>query len=396
MSTGYYEFWARTRVHCAVGATVRLPALLVSLGATRVLLLSDKGLAKAGLVERVAGVLRAGAAGNQFRLAGIYTDISPDAGSTCVNAATRYAREVGADAIVALGGGSAMDVAKGVKYCLAHGLLDICDALAAGLRMEAGGTPMGIAHISVPTTAGTGSEMTNGAVIFNDNTGVKALLTAPYLESDIALLDAQLTVGLPAAITADTGMDALTHAVEALVNPVSNPFTDGLALSAVERILSALPAAVQNGKDLQAREAMLQAASMACLALANALAAAPVHNCSHALGALYHIPHGRANGVLLPVVMEEVVEFYIPYATLLAKAFNLAECADPEATVRNVIERIKRLQQAVGMPTDFAEFRIPASDLETIVIAVASDPLAMLYPIPPDRIARIALRVMGG
>ena len=188
---------------------------------------------------------------------------------------------------------------------------------------------MGIAHISVPTTAGTGSEMTNGAVIFNDNTGVKALLTAPWLESDIALLDAQLTVGLPAAITADTGMDTLTHAVEALVNPVSNPFTDGLALSAVERILSALPTAVHDGGNLQAREDMLQAASMACLALGNAPAAAPVHNCSHALGALYHIPHGRANGVLLPVVMEEVIEFYVPYAAMLAKAFGLAQSADP-------------------------------------------------------------------
>ena len=220
MSTGYFEFWARTRVHCAVGATVRLPALLVSLGAKRVLLLSDKGLEKIGLVERVAGVLREAAAGNQFMLAGVYTDVLPDAGSNSVNAATRYAREVGADAIVALGGGSAMDVAKGVKYALAHGLTDICDALAAGLRIDATGEPTGIAHISMPTTAGTGSEMTNGAVIFNDSTGVKALLVAPYLESDIALLDAQLTVGLPPSITADTGMDALTHAVETVVNPV--------------------------------------------------------------------------------------------------------------------------------------------------------------------------------
>jgi alcohol dehydrogenase class IV len=395
MSTGYFEFWARTRVHCAVGATVRLPALLASLGASRVLLLSDKGLEQAGLVDRVAGVLRDAAGGNQFRLAGIYTDVSPDAGSTCVNAATRFAREVGADAIVALGGGSAMDVAKGVKYSLARGLHDICDALAAGLRMEAGGAPMGIAHISIPTTAGTGSEMTNGAVIYNDSTGVKALLTAPYLESDIALLDAQLTVGLPAAITADTGMDALTHAVESLVNPVSNPFTDGLALSAVDRILNALPVAVRDGRNLQAREEMLQAASMACLALANAVAAAPVHNCSHALGALYHIPHGRANGVLLPVVMEEVIDFYLPYASQLARAFGLADTGGPEETVRRVIARIKQLQQAVGMPADFAEFRIPASAVDRIVLAVASDPLASLYPIPPARIARIALRVMG-
>jgi alcohol dehydrogenase class IV len=394
MSTGYFEFWARTRVHCAVGATVRLPALLVSLGAKRVLLLSDRGLEKIGLVEQVACVLRDAAAGNQLQLAGVYTDILPDAGSNSVNAATRYAREIGADAIVALGGGSAMDVAKGVKFALAHDLADICDVLAAGMRMEVTGQPMGIAHISIPTTAGTGSEMTNGTVIFNDNTGVKAVLQAPYLESDIALLDAQLTVGLPPAITADTGMDALTHAVEVLANAASNPFTDSLALSAIERILSALPIAVHDGRNLQAREEMLQAASMACLALANAVSAAPVHNYSHALGALYHIPHGRANSVLLPVVMEELIEFYLPYASQLAKAFSIPD-GEPEATVREVIARIKRLQQEIGMPVDFSEFKIPASDIERIVIAVASDPLAMLYQMPPQKVAAIASRVIG-
>ncbi len=394
MSTGYFEFWARTRVHCAVGATVRLPALLASLGARRVLLLSDKGLEQIGLVEHVAGVLRDAAAGNQLQLAGVFTDVLPDAGSDCVNAATRYAREVDADAIVALGGGSAMDVAKGVKYALTNRLTDICDALAAGLRIDVTGTPSRIAHISMPTTAGTGSEMTNGAVIFNERTGVKGLLVAPYLESDIALLDAQLTVGLPPSITADTGMDALTHAVETLVNPASNAFTDGLAFSAIDCILESLPVVVRDGRNLQARETMMQAASMATLALNNAIGPAPVHNCSHALGALYHIPHGRANGVLLPVVMEEVIEFYLPYAGPLAKAFAIPR-GEPEATVRQVIARIEALQEQIGLPADFAAFKIPATDLERIVMAIATDPLAMLYQIPPEKIAAIAARVSG-
>ncbi|MAG67316.1 MAG: alcohol dehydrogenase [Pseudomonadales bacterium] len=394
MSTGYFEFWARTRIHCAVGATVRLPALLTSLGAKRVLLLSDKGLEAIGLVEKVASVLRDAAAGNQLQLAGIYTDVLPDAGSNSVNAATRYAREVGADAIVALGGGSAMDVAKGVKYALAHGLEDICEVLAAGMRMDATGNHMGIAHISIPTTSGTGSEVTSGAVILNDNNGVKALLVAPYLESDIALLDAQLTVGLPASITADTGMDALTHAVEVLVNPIANPFTNGLAISAIDLILKALPIAVKDGRNLQAREEMLQAASLACLALANALSAAPVHNCSHALGGLYHIPHGRANGVLLPVVMEELIEFYLPYASILGKAFAIPD-GEPQEVIHQVIARIRHLQEEISLPTDFAEFKIPAGDLERMVIAVASDPLALLYHIEPEKIAVIASRVIG-
>ena len=346
------------------------------------------------MVEKIAGVLRDGAAGNQFVLAGVYTDILPDAGSNSVNAATAYARSVGADAIVALGGGSAMDVAKGVKFALAHGLTDICEAVAAGMRIDAEGKPMGIAHVSIPTTAGTGSEVTAGAVIFNDNTGVKALLVAPYLDSDIAILDAQLTVGLPASITADTGMDALTHAVEAIVCPVSNAFTNGFCFSAVEHIFRALPVCVTNGRNVQAREEMLQAACMATWALGNAVGAAPVHNCSHALGALYHIPHGRANGVLLPVVMEELIEFYLPYAGDLAKAFAVP-LATPEATVRAVIACIKQLQKDTGMPTHFGEFKIPPNEMERIVIAIATDPLAALYQIPPEKIVAIVSRVLG-
>ncbi|WP_161599691.1 iron-containing alcohol dehydrogenase [Pseudomonas arsenicoxydans] len=393
MSTGYFEFWARTRVHCAVGVTVRLPALLASLGAKRVLLLSDKGLEKNGLVETVASVLREAAAGNQLKLAGVYTDVSPVAGSNSVNAATRYAREVGADAIVALGGG-AMDVAKGVKFALAHDLEDICDALAAGMRLESAGKPMGIAHISIPTTAGTGSEMTNGALIINDNTGVKALLVAPYLESDIALLDAHLTVGLPPSITADNGMSALTHALEVLVNSASNPFTNGLALSAIELILKALPVAVHDGRNLQAREEMLQAANMACLSVANSVLSAPVQNCSRALEGLYQIPHGRANGVLLPVVMEELLDYYLPFSSQLAKAFSIPD-GEPEPTLRKVIARIKQLQQEVGRPTDFAEFKIALDDMERIVMAVACDPVALLHHISPEKIAAIATRVIG-
>lgn len=394
MSSGYFEFWARTRLHCAAGVTVRLPALLQSLDAKRVLLISDKGLEKIGMVETVAAVLREAEAGNQLTLAGVYCDVLPDAGSNSINAATAYARSVAADAIVALGGGSAMDVAKGVKYSLAHGLTDICTAIGAGMRIEPTGEPMGIAHISIPTTAGTGSEVTTGAVIFNDNTGVKALLVAPYLDSDIALLDANLCLGLPPAITADTGMDALTHAIEALVCPASNALSNSLAIGAIDQLLNALPLAVQNGKNLQAREDMLQAASMATWALNNAIGAAPVHNCSHALGALYHIPHGRANGVLLPVVMTVLRDFYLPYADTLAKAFGLAQ-GEPGVVIDAVIARIKALQQSIGMPVDFSEFNIPSTDLRRISGAIASDPLAMLYQIPPDKVAAIVKQVVG-
>lgn len=393
MSSHYFEFWFRSRVHCAAGAVVRLPTLLQQLGARRAMLISDAGLAQAGLVARVADVFAANTSGNLPRLAGTFTGVSPDAGSESVNAALAAARACGADAIVALGGGSVLDAAKGVKYALAHGLPDICDVLTTGVRLEVEGEHLGVPHVAIPTTAGTGAEVTNGAVIQNQATGQKVLLQAPYLEADFALLDAQLTVGLPPAITADSGMDALTHAVEVLVNPSANHFTDALAFNAIRVIEQALPRAVADGADVQAREDMLQAATMACLAVSNALAAAPVHNCSHAFGAVAHIPHGRANGVLLPIVLEELTEFYLPWASRLASAFGLP--AEPDSAQRQldaVIARIRALQDACGMPRSF---EVKEADPESLVRAILSDPLAAFYRLPVERATAITLRALG-
>ena len=396
MSTGYFEFWFRTRVHCAPGAIVRLPALLQSLGARRPFLLSDPGLARAGLVDRVRDVFALNRSANLPRLAGVFSEVSQDAGSDTVNAALAAARAAAADSIVALGGGSVLDAAKGVKYALSRGLIDICDALESGLRLEPEGADFGVPHVAIPTTAGTGAEVTNGAVILNQRSGRKVLLVVPRLEADIAILDARLTTGLPPSITADTGMDALTHAVETLTNGIGNHFTDALAIKAIGVIEHALPRAVANGNDIQARDDLLQAASMACLALANATAAAPVHNCSHAFGAAMHVPHGRANGVLLPIVMEELGDFYRPYAARLAHAFGIeVGTASADEQRHAVIRRIRSLQEAVGMPRVFAASGSGQAEVEGAVRAILMDPLAALYPIPVPQATTIVLRSLG-
>jgi|MudIll2142460700_1097286.scaffolds.fasta_scaffold13935_2 alcohol dehydrogenase class IV len=397
MSTGYVEFWGRTRIHCAAGAVVRLPSILQGLGARRVLLVSDRGLVAAGLVDRVQRVFALNRSGNLPALAGTYAEVSQDAGSETVNAALAAARACAADSIVALGGGSVLDAAKGVKYGLAHGLTDIGEVLLSGLRLEVEERPLGVPHVAIPTTAGTGAEVTNGAVILNQATGLKVLLVAPYLEADVAILDAQLTTGLPAALTADSGMDALTHAVEVITNPAASHFTDALAFNAIRVIERALPRSVADGRDLQAREDMLQAATMACLALANALGAAPVHNCSHAFGSVAHVPHGRANGVLLPIVMEELREFYLPYAARLAGAFGIDACGQPsEVLLDQVIARIRDLQIAVGMPRDFTGLVSAPIDPAVAVRAILTDPLAALYRMSVERATAIVVRALGG
>ena len=396
--TGYFQYNMRSVVHAGFGSIIRIPSLLQGLGARRVLLISDEGLKNVGVVDRIAATFDTWQSGNMPTLAGIYTDISPDAGSSTVNACMAYAREIAADAILAVGGGSVLDAAKAVKYGLCHQILDINEALQSGIKMEAwpAAQHMEIPHLAVPTTAGTGAEVSAAAVIFNEGTGTKNGLVAPFLEADIAVLDAQLTLGLPPGLTASTGMDALTHALEGIASPTANPFSDGHCMIAAQLIERNLQKAVANGQDVDARTQMLSASCMAIDGYLASLNATPVHNCAHAFGALYHIPHGDANGVFLPIVMEALIDLYIPNAQRLAQALNMPSSDKSAADLMvDVIAKIRDIQRQVGCATDLSRWNVKAEDLEQIVMAVASDPVAMFYPIPLDKIQEITLKAIG-
>ncbi len=397
-NTGYFQYNMRAVVHSGYGSIIRIPSLLQGLGARRVLLISDAGLKQVGVVDRVAATFDTWQSGTMPTLAGIYCDISQDAGSSTVNACMAYAREIAADAILAVGGGSVLDAAKGVKYGLAHQLLDIGDTLQAGIKMEAwpAAQHLGIPHLAVPTTAGTGAEVSAAAVILNENNGIKGGLAVPFLEADIAVLDPQLTVGLPPGLTASTGMDALTHALEGVASPNANPFTDAHCILAAQLIERYLPLAVENGRDVEARTQMLTASCMAIDGYVSSLNATPVHNCSHAFGGLYHIPHGDANGVFLPIVMEALPELYIPNAERLAQALNLPPSDKTGADrLEEVIARVRRLQAQTGCATDLSRWKVKADDMEQIIAAVASDPIAVFFPIPPEKIEEITLKAIG-
>jgi len=397
-NTGYFQYNMRTVVHSGIGSIIRIPALLHGLGARRVLLISDAGLKQAGIVDRVAATFDTWQSGSVPVLAGIYTDIPPDAASGHLNACAAYARQIAADAILAVGGGSVLDASKGVKYALQHQLMDIGDALQSGIRLEAwpAAQHSGIPHVTVPTTAGTGAEGSNGAVILNDDTGIKGGIVAPFLDADIAVLDAQLTVGLPPGLTASTGMDALTHALEGIASPNANPFTDAHCMISAQMIERFLPRAVANGKDLEARSAMINASCMAVNGYLASLSATPVHNCSHAFGALYHIPHGDANAVFLPIVMECLPELYIPNAGRLAQALSMPAGDQSGAELlTDVIAKVRDIQQQVKCATNLSRWNVSAEDLERIVMAVASDPIGVFYPIPPAKIEEITLKAIG-
>jgi len=395
--TGYFQYSMRTAVHCAPGSIIRLPNLFAGMGAKRILLLSDAGLKQVGIVDQIVSVFENMSSGNMPKLVGVYPEVTPDAGCNAVNAALAYAREVSADAILAVGGGSVLDAAKGVKYGLHHSLTDFREVVSGGLRMESWpkAQPITIPHIAVPTTAGTGAEVSAAAVFLDEETGIKCNLAVPFIEADMAVLDANLTIGLPDFLTASTGMDALTHALEGVASPGANHFSDAHSILAAQLIEKTLPKAVANGKDVDARNDMMQASTLAINGFVASLKAIPVHNCAHAFGSLYHVPHGDANAVLLPIVMEALPEFYLPNAKRLANALNMDTNGSDEALLSGVIERIKSFQQEIGCATDFKRWGAKVEDMEKIVMAIASDPAALFFPIPIDRIQKIAIKAAG-
>ena len=225
-STGAFQYWQRTMVHAGPGTVIRLPGLFSGLGSKKVLLVSDKGLKDVGIVDKVAALFDEQRGPGGVRLAGVFTDTAPDAESGCIDDCLAMARATGADGLLAVGGGSVLDSVKLVKLAMYNGVDSVDQLLKSPVKMM--NWPeveyMGVPHISVPTTAGTGAEVTNGAVIYNKELGIKHLIVSNYLESDIAVLDAHMTTGLPPMLTAATGMDALTHAVETMGHLNTNHF----------------------------------------------------------------------------------------------------------------------------------------------------------------------------
>ena len=392
------EFSMRSVVYSGEKTREMIPSLFKELGSSRVLLLSDRGLEKAGLVDKAAEIFNQIPKGEGPELAGIFLDIAQDAESSSVNEAVRYAKEIGADGLFALGGGSVLDTVKGVKFALCNGFDDIKDAIPQGIRIEQypSAKPLEIPHIALPTTAGTGSEVSPFAVIFNEVIQMKTTIINPYLSADIAILDPEMTAGLPPAITAFTGFDALTHAIEALASPNATALTDAQALHAIRLIEKNLQEVVENGQNLESRMEMLQASLMGITAFTCALAAVPVHNFAHAYGALFRIPHGLANAVFLPVVMESIPELYLPKAKQMAAALNIRmeENEDSASLLAKSIEKIREMQQKTGLPKDFEDKGISAEDFEKTIQAVAIDPAGATYPLAKELIESIGQKVV--
>ncbi|WP_236712650.1 iron-containing alcohol dehydrogenase [Peribacillus muralis] len=390
------NFWLRSSVYSGSDSRSLIPELFKGLGAKRILLVSDSGLENAGVVKKVTEVFEVHALSAGPEIVGEFLKVTQDAGSSCVNEALNYAREVQADAILAVGGGSVIDTAKALKFGLYKGITEINDSIPRGFLYEGfpKAQPMNIPHISVPTTAGTGSEVSPIAVIYNEDMKVKMNIYNIYLSSDVAILDPDLTVGLPSYITAFTGVDALTHAIEAIVSPQATSLTDAYAFQAIRVIEDNLPKAVKDGTNIKARMEMLHGSMMGITAFSSALNAIPIHNFAHAYGALFRIPHGLANAVFLPVVMESIPDLYLPKIHLIAEAFKVKfDGEDAKGLLAKVIEKLRLFMNDLGLPSEFSEYRVNQLDIDSIVQAVMKDPAAANFPMSAELIKSVASRV---
>ncbi|MFZ2289489.1 MAG: iron-containing alcohol dehydrogenase, partial [Halopseudomonas yangmingensis] len=277
---------------CEAGSAVRLGALCRERGARRVLIVTDPGITRLGMLDAVLpGFAEAGVAVE------VFDQVVADPPEAVVLAAVAQARVLQADLLVGFGGGSSMDVAKLVAL-LAH---PQCNQQLADIYGVGNAKGQRLPLIQVPTTAGTGSEVTQISIITTGET-TKTGVVSPLLLPDLALLDADLTLGLPPAVTAATGIDAMVHAIEAYTSKLrKNPLSDMLAREALRLLAANLDEAVHNGSNREARQAMLLGALLAGQAFANAPVAA-VHALAYPLGGHFHIPHGLSNALVLPAV----------------------------------------------------------------------------------------------
>jgi alcohol dehydrogenase len=290
---GYYEFSCRARIDAGQGALERIPDHLAAMGGERPMLITDQGVVAAGLLDRFNA-----AVADRLTVASVVDDVPVDSSVTVVNRIADQYREKGCNALVALGGGSVLDTAKGVNIVVSESVDALMDLAGAG-RIKRPLKPM----VAVPTTAGTGSEVTLVAVIADTDKQVKLPFTSTYLVPDVAVLDARMTLTLPPAITAATAMDALTHAVEAYTCLQKNPLSDALAWQAIALIGANLMRVMARPDDADGRLALATAAALAGAAFSNAMVGV-VHAIGHSVGALCHVPHGVCMAVLLPYGLE--------------------------------------------------------------------------------------------
>lgn len=360
-----------TRMVVGPGALARLPHEMEKLGTKRALIVADKGIKSAGLVEKVEKVIAEGG------LAGaVYLGVSKNPIERDVLEGVETLRRVEADVVIGLGGGAPMDVAKTIALKATHELpLIEYDDLIGGDRKIHGNMPPVIA---IPTTAGTGSEVGRASVICLGDDGHKVVIFSPHMLPNVAICDAELTVGLPPHITAATGMDALTHALEAYVSNGNHPFADMFALGALTRVGRYLVRAVRDGEDIKARHEMLVASSMAAISFQKGLGAC--HALAHPLSAVADLHHGLANAIMLPHVIEYNLDAASEAYAIAGQALGDNVSGTLALRARSCFNMVWSILEAIGSPRRLAPLGVKKKMIPTMVEQAVIDAAAAGNP----------------
>ena len=357
-----------TSVRFGCGRIVELPEICRSAGIQRPLLVTDKGLAGLDMVREI--LARNEVAGIPT---GLFSDVQPNPIWQNVEAGLQQYRDGNHDGIIALGGGSPLDVAKSIAFMVPQtrpiwDFEDIGDNFK--LAVSEGIAPV----IAIPTTAGTGSEVGRGTVITNEETHTKKIIFHPKMLPVVALLDPELTVGMSPKMTAGTGLDALSHNLEAYCAPFCHPMADGIGIEGIRLVKENLVIAYNDGTNLLARSNMLAAAAMGATAFQKGLGG--IHALSHPIGALYDTHHGMTNGVFLPYVLA----FNRP--VIEDRIVRLASYLGLEPSFDAFFAWILEIRAAVQTPHTLAEFGVDDTQFERMAAMAVIDPPAFGNPIP--------------
>ena len=393
MIPAYYEFANPAKICSGRGALENIPYELKMLGGHCPMILSDNTLKKLGLLDLLLKAMP------EVPIGRVYTDIPTDSSVETVNQIAREYRAYGCDSIIALGGGSVLDTAKGLKLVISQHtdqLLDLmgCDCIPAGHRVP---------FIAIPTTAGTGSEATAVAVIKNNEKRIKMEFISDVVLPDVAVLDPRMTMGLPPRTTASTGFDTLCHAIEAYSCLQKNPVSDVYALTAISLVAQNLTRAVKNGRDQDARCGMANASYLAGSAFSNSMVGI-VHAIGHALGSIAHVPHGEAMAILLPVCMRYNLRYCREtYSRILLELegpevySRTPEKDRAKAAAVSVKRLANRLHRLSGMPVTLAQAGVDETQFGEIARVAVDDGAMIVNPRPAgyEDVIRILEAVRG-
>lgn len=379
----YFEFVNSAKLLCGDYAMENIPSEMRLLGSSRPIILSDATLEKIGSVRILTDALSKGG----MKASAIYTDIPLDSSIEKVNEISRVYRENNADGIIALGGGSVIDTAKGLRMLISQGGKNILSYVGSEML----GRGQSVPFAAIPTTSGTGSEATSVAVIKDGERKVKLEFISSFLLPDIAVLDVRALESMPARITALTGLDALTHAIEAYSCLQKNPISQCYALTAIKLIMENLENAVRKPKDKDARIAMAIASYIAGASFSNSMVGI-VHAIGHSVGGVCSVAHGEAMTILLPICMRYNKDYAdSDYSDLLLYLSNADVYASTrkedraEKAIDVVVSFIERIKASAPIATKLSERGVKRSDFEEIAKRALNDGALIVNPRNADK-----------